>query len=200
MTVLPESSASNYSLHFGVLEGEGVRVINNETTPITYTILGTPTSCYEAKVQTSTSSTSCWATPLVCRADNGVVVIVEDELGIYTNRDLLIANSVVAPIYIERLTANENGCITLDVFCETSLPSSNSLYCNVMYYIPSVQPDNWLAQSFPIKLLSTNHFRIGFKTFYNSFVAGNSASEDFYTGEIQDIWICFNTVQPLGFQ
>lgn len=166
-----------------------------------YIIAGNPTAYYQAMLSATDEGNPYWGTPLICRADNGMIVVIEDNTQFENNLDSFIGSSLATPIFLENLSMNNNGCTTLDIYCDATLPAATPLYCNLMYYIPSEgsSPNTtWISQSFPLERFDFNHFRLGFKAFCNPFEQGNAASEDYYTGVIPRVWITFNEISTLG--
>lgn len=128
----------------------------------------------------ASSSDTITAPPLMLRSDNAVIVIVEENLD-------AIPDSVLGVQAFTNLTPNANGCITLDIRL-TENPASN-LNAVVYYYIPNVESliGKVVTQTFPIKYVENNHFRLGFKTFYGE----TQGDESFSLDTLPIVWVAF---------
>jgi hypothetical protein len=119
--------------------------------------------------------------PLLCRSDNGAVIVVEDELPL-----AMKLNHADYNVHIfTNVTPNENGCLTLDISLEKK-PIAG-LVATVFYYVPNIVglENKVVSQSFPAYYLQNRRFRLGFKTFYNP------ENADFCAVTLPMVWVTF---------
>lgn len=124
----------------------------------------------------NSSSSNVFAPPMMFRADNGSVVVIDDSME-------AIENSIYGVSVFTDITPNADGCITLDIHMKNT-PNPND-YATIYYYVPEL-PGQIVTQTFPIYLLDDNHFRLGFKTFYTT------DSEEFTSSTIPIVWVSFS--------
>ena len=107
-------------------------------------------------------SEAIFCPPLLCRSDNGVVIVVEEQLPLV----MALNHSDYEVHVFTNLSPNENGCLNLDIaLSKAPIPG---LVANVYYYVKDVGEleNKVVCQSFPAYYLNKKRFRIGFKAFY----------------------------------
>lgn len=130
----------------------------------------------------ATITSPIFCPPLLCRSDNGVVIVLDEELPV-----MMKLNHADYNVHIfTNVTPNENGCLTLDISLEKKPVAG--LVATVFYYVPNIVGlENVLvAQSFPAYYLQNRRFRLGFKAFYSQ---ENAA---FCAGTLPMVWVTFS--------
>jgi hypothetical protein len=148
---------------------------------------------------------SVFCPPLVCRSDNTVIIIVDDEMDAFNT----LNNSPYSPQVFTNISPNENGCVTLPInLSETENPYPENLdpqdkfYAFVYYQVPELQ-GKVICQKFPLNDVNQikdlrniddsangTRLRIGFKTFYDA-----NAKSAFSTETLPLVWIDFRFIR-----
>lgn len=131
---------------------------------------------------------------LVCRADNGIIVIQEEEYDVinFLNNRTNYPNLINYPsISLGAKTVGENGCLTVGLPSESNydaiIGNVDYRYCNVVYRLGA----EWYIQTLLLNPHRSNVFRVGFKAFTYT---GEGGSGDTSLGEgstIDALYLCF---------
>lgn len=149
---------------------------------------------YYMYVRPENSEVEYESNDLICRADNGVIVVISEEGNVvdflrnHTNWGD-VSNSEI--FVHENVTLNQNSCATLAQNDESVLNNPSSLYCNIIYY--ATEAGQWYIQDILLNPYQSNLFSVGFKAFTNTGENGQGDTWFPANSRLEKVYLAFTT-------
>jgi hypothetical protein len=137
----------------------------------------TPTAFYYIYATAEDESTNFTTEDLICRADNGIIVIGSDEVDIMKfleNHTTYEQRESTQIWHAHNVIVSQNSCITVGGMKNSDI-AGNPLYryCNILYSLSDENSQGWIIQNIALNPAQNKKFKVGMKAYYYTDNEGN---------------------------
>jgi hypothetical protein len=137
----------------------------------------TPTAFYYVYVTPENESTQFTTEDLICRADNGIIVIGSDEVDIMKfleNHTTYEQRESTQIWQAHNVIVSQNSCITVGGMNNSDIAGNPRYrYCNILYSLSDENSNGWIIQNIALNPDQDKKFKVGMKAYYYTDNEGN---------------------------
>jgi len=132
---------------------------------------------YYVYITGTNNSPDFTANDIICRSDNGIIVIGADEVEILTFLEQHTNYAEIMASHVHRffdIVLSENSCFTLSGLDNADIAgSSNYRYCCLIYNLIAEGSSQWIIQNFELNPTQNQAFSVGAKAFTSTTESGD---------------------------